>query len=750
MMKLTREKLLYVLICIAACIAGISLLYLAGMYLKLSQQFIVGWGLIGLLTIFNRVERFKRPPLRIIFIVIVVFVSLRYWFWRTFETLLYTGPFDFIGTMVLYLAECHVLLVGFLGIFTNIWPLKRKSIPLPEDHNEYPTVDIFIPTYNEPEDIVRITAIAATQIDYPKDKFRIHILDDGSTVVRRNNPESSSIAWERYHSLQRMAREIGINYITRETNKHAKAGNLSHALQHTNSELILVLDCDHVPTRDILKNTAGWFLKDKRLFLVQTPHFFINPNPLEKNLAIFSDAPCENDMFYRSIHPSLDFWNSSYFCGSAAILRRKYLEEVGGFAGDTITEDAETTLSLHSKGYNSVYIDRPMVCGLSPDTFEDFILQRSRWAQGMMQIFLLKNPFRIHGLKLYQRLCYLNSLIFWFFGFSRFVFFIAPTAFLLFGLKIYHASFIQVLAYTAPQVMCAVITMDFLHGKLRWPLFSELYESVQSIFLIPVVFSAILNPYSPTFKVTPKGKSLENEFLSPRVIPYLIMVSFVLASIPLAIIKWFQYPLYRGVIAITVTWVIFNFFIAMASLGVFLERRQIRRTHRMWAKGKVNVFFPRLNQIAQGEIKDISFTGIGLELNVPFSIKPEDDVELYFRDIYGEKYKFRATISRHVKKKDSLLCGCNFVSNKDVVPQLVKFVYGDSQRWKDFGERKSKRANPLRILFFMMRMGVKGSKDCMMAVFRLASIAWEKRLSIIFAYIRNFTLKVATDRSPNP
>lgn len=737
-----REKLLYLCMLIAACMAGISLLYLASAYLELSRQFIVGWGLIGLLIIFNRIEQFKRPPLRIIFIVMAAFVSLRYLFWRTFDTLIYTGPLDFIGTIALYLAEIYVLIIHFLGLHSNIWPLKRKPAPLPDKLDLYPTVDVFIPTYNESEEIVRITAIAATHINYPKDKICIHILDDGSTVARRNNPKTSSTAWERYHSFQRMARELDVNYITRETNKHAKSGNLNHALHHTNSELILMLDCDHVPTRDILKNTVGWFLKDEKLFLVQTPHFFINPNPLEKNLAIFNDAPTENEMFYRGIHLGHDFWNSSYFCGSAAVLKRKYLEEAGGIAGDTITEDAETTISLHSRGYNSVYIDRPMVCGLSPDTFDDFIIQRSRWAQGMIQIFILKNPLFAKGMQIHQRICYLGSCIFWFFGISRFIFYIIPAAFLLFGLKVYHASFIQVVAYTLPHVMCSIIITNFFFGKLRWPFFSELYENVQSIFMLPVIFSVIVKPRAPTFKVTPKGKNLEETLLNPMAIPYFIMLAVIVVCIPVAIIRWFYEPLYRDVIIITFGWTIFNLFIAMVSLGAFMERKQVRRHHRMWAKGKVNVFFPRLNKTIQGEIKDISFTGMGLELNnVPFSIKPEEDVELYVRDIYGDTYRFQAVIYRHIKKGNVSFCGCNFVSYKDVITQLVKFMYGDSQRWKDFWEKKSHRVNPLVILFFMVRVGAKGSQDCIMAIFRLIFAALKKTLSSIFANRRIICVK---------
>ncbi|HCZ10740.1 MAG TPA: cellulose synthase catalytic subunit (UDP-forming), partial [Nitrospiraceae bacterium] len=371
-----------------------------------------------------------------------------------------------------------------------------------------------------------------------------------------------------------MTNALGVNYITRETNIKAKAGNLNHAMNHTSSDLILVLDCDHVPARDILSNTVGWFLKDEKLAFIQTPHFFINPTPIEKNMAIFNDAPSENEMFYRGNHLGLDSWNSSFFCGSAAVLKRKYLEEVGGISGETVTEDCETAFSLHKKGYSSVYISRPMVCGLSPDTFNDFILQRSRWAQGMTQILILNNPLFTKGLKFYQRLCYFNNCFFWFFGMSRFIFYIAPAAFLIMGLKVYFASVNQVLAYAVPHVIATVILMDFFYGKFRWPFFSELFESIQSLFLLPVVFGVLANPRKPTFKVTPKGKSLENDFLSGLALPFFLLCAVLLTAVPMALVKWFKYPLYRDVIAITLVWCLLNLSLAMASFGAFFEKRQ--------------------------------------------------------------------------------------------------------------------------------------------------------------------------------
>jgi cellulose synthase (UDP-forming) len=183
-------------------------------------------------------------------------------------------------------------------------------------------------------------------------------------------------------------------------------------------------------------------------------------------------------------------------------------------SGQSITEDAETAFELHRRGYHSVYVNHPMVCGLAPESYADYMLQHTRWAQGMAQIFILHDPLFVPGLSLAQRLCYFNCCLFWFFGVARVIYFIAPAAFLIFGMSIYHASAPQIAAYALPFVFSTFIVTDFLFGKMRRPFFSEIYESVQSVFLAPAVLSTVRHPHRPTFKVTPKGIGARDEQLN--------------------------------------------------------------------------------------------------------------------------------------------------------------------------------------------------------------------------------------------
>ncbi len=708
------------------------LIYLADLPLDLSQQFILGGVGVLILIAAKRRAFFQKPLGRILFLVIVTFISLRYFLWRTFDTLIYTGPIDCVMMSLVYLAEVQVSAVHYINLFVNLWPLKRRIAPLPKNQNLWPTVDVFIPTYTEDIEITHVTATAAKFLDYPKEKLNIYVLDDGSSEQRRSNPILASAAWQRYREMQEMTAKLGVGYLTREKNEHAKAGNLNAAMKKTSGDLILILDCDHIPARDFLQKTVGWFLRDKKLFLVQTPHFFINPDPLEKRMGSFGNAPGEHEMFYRAGHPAMDLWNASFFCGSAAVLRRKFVDEVGGIAGDTITEDAETALGLHGKGYNSAFIDRPMVCGLSPETLEDFLIQRTRWCQGMLQIGFLKNPAVVPGLSIPQRLCYTSTYLFWFFGFARFLFFIAPTMFILFGLQIFHASSMQVLAYAMPNLITSFITSDYLFGKYRWPMYSECYEGLQSIFLLPAIIGVISNPKKPTFKVTPKGQNQTEDLLSPLAGPYYLMISIMLISVPVAIYEWVTHPLYRDVIVICGIWLLYNLAVSFASLGIFWERSQIRRHHRFPVKGKVTVFLEHDKTVSlDGDMMDLSLSGAGFKFAGSGTLKQNDNVILKTIDSRGDIHELSAKIMFLANRNGIAICGCEFTQLEERFADIVNMVYGDSQRWVDFWEHDTQRPGVPYMMYQFVLMAGKGAKFGVIGLWRFgkqrAITAWTQR-----------------------
>lgn len=657
---------------------------------------------------FNNIE-----TVRVLFLIIAAFLSIDYFYWRTFTTLGFNDPLSFTCAIVLYLAELYGFIVYILSIFVNIDPLERQPVPLPENEDLFPTVDVMIPSFNEDPELLEVTLLSALQMDYPQKKFTVYLLDDGGTDQRCNveDPALANIARQRRKTLSALCERLGATYLTRARNVHAKAGNINNGLEGSSGDLILILDADHAPTADFLQNTVGWFIKDPKMFLVQTPHFFVNPDPIEKNLQTFYQMPGENEMFYRVIQKGLDYWNSAFFCGSAAVLRRKFLMQIGGISGDTITEDAETALTLHAKGYNSAYIGRPMISGLSPETLGGFIGQRIRWAQGMVQIFLLKNPLIIPGLTLPQRLCYFSSCFFWFFAYARVVFMLAPLCFLFFGLKIYNANFVDFAAYCVPHLLAVFMVSDFLFGHVRWSFVSELYELMQSIYTLPAIGKVFLNPRAPTFKVTAKGETLNQDFISPLAKPFYLLLLLNLTALGVGVFRIFAYPGDRFPTIVTMCWAGFNIFILLAGMGALLERKQRRATPRMPVDLPVRV---RLgDKTYTGTLKDVSISGANIEIDAAFEslFNSNTRAEFFVQSLPNLADTSVSFVVRNCRAEGSVLfLGVQF-QHKSLEEMKLKvlLVTGSSQRWIDFQSSRERRLGVMRSAFFLMTCGIRFS-----------------------------------------
>jgi len=722
----------------------LALIALAGLFLLLAwsatfiltddNQMLFSAGILASVWLFSRSKRETGDFNRMVVIVLGSYLSLRYWMFRTTATLSYTGFWDFVFLMLLYLAETYGIFTHLVGLFVNVAPIRRRRVPLPADRSLWPSVDVLIPTYNEPVELVTLTLTACTQLDYPKDKLKVFVLDDGGTTQKLDDPDlvKAEAARRRSAALKAAAASLGVHYLTRERNIHAKAGNINAALgaairgcddhrvaachnpglgePRPHGDLVLIFDCDHVPTRDFLMHTTGFFLEDEKLACVQTPHFFINPTPVEKNLGTAAISPGENEMFYGGIQLGLDFWNASFFCGSAALLRRRHLMDIGGLVEDTITEDAGTALRLHARGLNSVYLNKAMIMGLSPESFDSFIIQRSRWAKGMLQILLLRNPLREKGLAFPQRICYLNACLFWLFGFARIVFFLAPLMFLIFGLRVYNASLMQVLVYAVPHLLGSYFLSNFLYGRLRHPFFSELFEIIQSIYLIPAVLSVFLNPWSPRFRVTPKTISLEHDARTHLATPFYLMFLLNLLAFCAGAVLWMNQPALLDTIAICLCWNTFNLFLVVCCLGVVWERRQLRRSHRYATREPVRLRPSDGGPPVAATLRDLSISGLGLSVDGRAAPRAQQ-LQLEAVDSYGRRYALPIQVLRVRDENGTTTLGCRFAAGDDSLRrQVIGFVFGDSGRWKYFSEtRRTKTIGTFRAFFRLMRIGLKGS-----------------------------------------
>lgn len=665
---------------------------------------------------------------RLIALALGTAIVMRYVYWRTTSTLPPVSQLEnFIPGLLLYLAEMYSVFMLALSLFIVAKPLpSRPSISVAEE--DLPTVDVFIPTYNEEPSLLADTIAAAQAMDYPKDRFTVWLLDDGGTVQKRNadNVVAAQEAEERHAELQKLCADLGANYLTRERNEHAKAGNLNNGLAHSTGALIAVFDADHAPARSFLRETVGYFNEDPKLFLVQTPHFFLNPDPLERNLRTFEKMPSENEMFYGIIQRGLDKWNASFFCGSAAVLNRKALEETQGFSGISITEDCETAVELHSRGWNSVYVDKPLIAGLQPTTFASFIGQRSRWAQGMMQILRFRFPPLKRGLSLPQRLCYMSSTLFWLFPFPRTIFLFAPLFYLFFDLQIFTASGGEFLAYTLSYMVVNLMMQNYLYGNFRWPWISELYEYIQSVHLLPAVVSVMLNPRKPTFKVTAKDESVSTSRLSELSRPFFVIFAVLLVGVAVTAWRVYAEPWKADVTLVVGGWNLLNLILAGCALGVVSERREWTATRRVKVNRRCE--FGQDGHWLPATIEDVSVNGARVRVygkNVQPLIAQGHANLRFIPQSGGERAMLPIDIRNSEKDGEGVMIGCRYIRSAPEHHRLVAdLIFANAEQWTQF--QHTRRRNPgvllgtawfLRLSFFQtwrglvyFMRGVRGSQ----------------------------------------
>lgn len=614
-------KTKHALIIMAAMTCLSAYLFLATLFLPRETQIAVDTALLSGLLVASFFRRGQtglvNRTVRAALIAATIFLWFRYLNWRAHETLpLQFGSIAIGCGVLLLLAECYLFLTTSLGSIACLHPRNRAALPLPSDSALLPTVDVVITTYDEHPDILRPTVIAATQMRYPAHKIRVYVLDDGGTAQKCTDPDpkKSAAARTRANQIKAIAAHFGAIYCARETNDHAKAGNINHGLTVSQGELIVVLDCDHIPTADFIENTVGFFLADPTLFLVQTAHYFVNPDPLERNLATFGASPAEYEMFFSEMQPGFDAWGASFFCGSAAVLRRSALDEIGGFAGQTVTEDFETTIAAMAHGYTSAYFARAMISGLQPEPFSGFIRQRTRWSQGMTQVLLLKNPWLQARLSFMQRVLFTNLVLFWGRPFFRLILLLAPPAMLLLSIPLVEASVSDMLIFGGPPLIASFITSRYLYGLVRWPFFSQLYDVMQSVHLIPGLFNVLRRPRSPSFMVTQKGEVMQEDFISSLARPFYLLLCISIAALINATLRYAAEPGSQDRILMVSVWALLDLALVMCALGITFERRQRRTEPRVTVDESVRLHVTK-DLILDGTAIDASTSGIRIQLH---------------------------------------------------------------------------------------------------------------------------------------
>ncbi len=635
-------------------------------------------------------------------------MTLYYLYWRVSSTF---NQQALVFSWALWIAECFGALTTFLFFFT-VWRPRVRTGPPPLAGR---SVDVLIPTKSESTAVLRKTLLACNDLRYP---HRTLVLDD------ENRP-----------AVRDLCAELGCVYLARETHEHAKAGNVNFGLQHSTAEFVAIFDADHAPLPWFIDRLIGYFADEKMAF-AQSPQEFYNIDSFQHRVDRDKKYVwTEQGLFYNLIQPGRDRWEAAYFVGSCAVMRRAALDDVGGFATGSITEDMLTSVKIHAKGWKSAYHLEPLAYGIAAETLRPFHIQRRRWSLGGWQVFFTVNPLFVRGLTFAQRLCYLGSLIYPIEGFQKLVFYATPPIVLFTGVLPMQALDITYLMHFVPYYALSLFAYNEMGRGYAGYLLLEQFSMGKFVTYLQSFFSLLLPKRARQFKVTPKGElpTAPNALLAPQ----MIVVGASVLGIAFAL--WMLLAGRRSdefIIAVNSLWALFNSGLALAIILYARSKLEQRRgefrlldavpVRVSWGDGKRTA-----RQLAVAE--DATETGISI---VSLGEIPKN------RDLALELDLPRATVraSGHVKHAKTAAAGGDVIGRFGIAvtgvtgevdnfsrylreSSVVKFLSEYSTRYRTYLDKRlakepERRERARRLPAYLPASIGAGGERCSVGVIR--------------------------------
>jgi len=323
-------------------------------------------------------------PLLVSLIILGVIATAYYFSWW-FEADRYADPklLLFLIGMLLYVTP-QVFFVWYIYLHA-----RKPEIPAGPPQRTY-SVDVYLPTFNEPLELIERTLRAVVGIRYPHTTY---VIDDGCN-----------------DQVQRIAAVHGATYIRRSDTRDNKAGNINNALKQSSGEIVVVFDIDHIPQPDFLDRVVPYF-EDPGIGVVQVALDHYNK---EENY-IAAATGRMSDEFFAATMNGMDRLGCAVVFGSNAIFRRTALLSLGGYRPG-LAEDLNTSVHLHASGWKSAYLPLILAKGLVPADLDAFFKQQSKWARGVFDVLIRVMPKLAGRLNANQCICYATRMTYYLAG----------------------------------------------------------------------------------------------------------------------------------------------------------------------------------------------------------------------------------------------------------------------------------------------------------------------------------------------
>jgi cellulose synthase (UDP-forming) len=596
----------------------------------------------------------KDNRVRVVLFGVCIALTWRYVWWRFAETLPpFALTFDSLFAWGFSAVEA-LAIVGWTFSFVTLSRTKDRSREATEqsawlEQLEFlPRVDVLIATYNEEEAILLRTIVGALGIDFPG--MRVWVLDDG----RR--------PW-----LETLCASKGARYLTRPDNRHAKAGNINHALdflrdQPDPPEFVAIFDADFVPHREFLRRTIPLFHAAK-VGVVQTPHYFFNRDPIQSNLLVGHVWPDEQRFFFDHVLPSKDAWGAAFCCGTSSVIRVRALEACGGFPTESVTEDFLLTLVLDRHGWQTIYLNQRLSAGLAPEGITEYLTQRGRWCLGLMQILRSQwGPFSSGRLSLAYRIGLVDAFLYW--GGSyvfKLLCLITPIVYWFTGVTVGAASASEVISHFLPYYSAVMVVLYWVTGGLIQPVLTDVSHVLTMPAAIRATVIGLLKPRGHQFKVTDKGGQRNRIRVQWRILtPFGLLAAITLAGMLYG--SFADYTPERqatGSTMLLLFWSVYNIIVLLLAMAACVELPRYRGEERLATSERVRITVGE--SVFTALLADFSVTGARILAPAPgrlgdlVSVRLDEIGEIAGRVVRGSDAEFAVEFLDIDRSRDALI-----------------------------------------------------------------------------------------------
>jgi cellulose synthase/poly-beta-1,6-N-acetylglucosamine synthase-like glycosyltransferase len=247
----------------------------------------------------------------------------------------------------------------------------RAPVTLPDD--ELPQVLLQIPVFNEPA-VTEQALRCAAQLDWPKDRLRIQLLDDSTD----DTPQRAAAVAEELR-----AQGVDVEHVRRPEREGFKAGACAYGLTLSDALFVAMLDADFRPPSNWLKATVPLLVADPTAGFAQSRCEFVN---FEKNWLTRAQGLIQDGHFLVEQRTRARSGWLFQFNGTGGVWRRATIDRAGGWSDYSLAEDLDLTVRAALDGWHGIFVSEPPIPGQVPEGIRDFRRQQRRWSNGFVQV----------------------------------------------------------------------------------------------------------------------------------------------------------------------------------------------------------------------------------------------------------------------------------------------------------------------------------------------------------------------------